>query len=496
MTSLPGSTLFKSLAIFVAGGLIGAFSAIQVAPDVKRTNQTVVGQGPAAAPTNGTLSSTGPAATSGPSLDPSTSGPGTVAGSNLQCAAGRNGGATDKGVSATSIKLATTVVRTGIGAAFLGEVQYAMEAVRNKVNREGGICGRLLEIRYIDDGWQANQGATYLRNLIEQGVFAIPVGPSSEGLNVVIKNGEIREAGIPVVGTDGMIISQYTDPWVWPVAVSTASTARIMAINAYARGARKFSIVFDRNYRFGVEAAEAFHREVKRLTKGPGVEGYNSPDYNCDRSFCGLAAGQSSYTSEVNRFQPGEFVAMFLEPATALTWMSTPGAPRAAGAGAIKYGIGAGQPLFTRNFAVNCQSACDQIWVWTGFKPPIENYANDVAVKAFVSDLSKTKPDADEFNQFSEGGYVGMRLLVEAMRLAGPNLTRARLRSVLDSMTFDSGLALQGALRWPPCPNRGACAHFAAATMQAFAIQFRGTFSGWRTKTLAVDPHPAIETDY
>jgi ABC-type branched-subunit amino acid transport system substrate-binding protein len=494
--SMSRLSRLKAVAIFAVGAMIGAVSAIQVAPAWKQTNTAIVGQGPATSGPSGEqqgVAPTGPAATLSPGAQ--ASGNQGAAGSRFQCAVGRNGGATDKGVSATAVKLATTVVRSGIGAAFLGDVQFAMEAVRNKVNREGGICGRQLEIRYVDDGWEANRGAGYLRNFIQEGVFAIPVGPSSEGLNVVIKNGEIRQAGIPVVGTDGMIIRQYTDPWVWPVAVSTASSARIMARNAYQRGARNFSIVFDRNYRFGVEAAEAYNNEVKRLMKGGGVPGYNK-DYNCEQRFCGVAAGQSAYNSEVNRFQPGDFVAMFLEPATALTWMATPGAPRASGAGAIKYGVGAGQPLFTRDFAVNCQSACDQFWVWTGFKPPIENYANDPAVKTFVSDLAKTKPDADEFNQFAEGGYVGMRLLVEAMRLVGPNLTRARLRAVLDSMTFDNGLALQGPLRWRPCADRGACSHFAAATMQAFAIQFRGTFSGWRAKTIAVDPKPDVETEY
>jgi len=491
----------KAVAIFAAGTLVGAISAIQVAPAITRTNTTIVGRGPESGPSsNGSLPTVGPGATTGPSANLGPTGGGPAAGSAFQCAAGRNGGATDKGVSAGSIKLATTVVRTGIGAAFLGEVQVAMEAVRNRVNREGGICGRLIDIRYVDDAWQPNQGATYLRNFIQEGVFAIPVGPSSEGLNVVIQNGEIRQAGIPVVGTDGMVIRQYTDPWVWPVAVSTASSARIMARNAYDRGARNFSIVFDNNYRFGREAADAYNNEVKRLNKSSkGVDGYNK-DYTCQQSFCGISSGQSSYSSQVKLFEPGDFVAMFLEPATALTWMATPGAPRAsATAGAadvVKYGIGAGQPLFTRNFAVNCQSSCDQIWVWTGFKPPIENYANDPAVKTFVSDLAKTKPNADRFNQFSEGGYVGMRLLVEAMRIVGPNLTRARLRAALDSMTFESGLALQGPLHWRSCANRGACTHFAAATMQAFAIQFRGTFSGWRTKTLAVDPKPDVETEY
>jgi len=486
----------KAVAIFAAGTLVGAISAIQVAPAITRTNTTIVGRGPESGPSsNGSLPTVGPGATSGPSASLGPTGGGPTAASAFQCAAGRNGGRTDKGVTATSVKLATTVARTGIGAAFLGEVQVAMEAVRNKVNRSGGICGRLLEIRYVDDGWEAGRGAGYLKNFIEEDVFAIPVGPSSEGLNAAIEKGDIRRAGIPVVGTDGMIVRQYTDPWVWPVAASTASSARIMAQDAYRRGARKFSIVFDSNYRFGVEAAEAYNNEVKRLMNGKGVLGYNK-EHTCSESFCGVSAGQSAYTTEVNRFTPGDFVAMFLEPATALTWMATPGAPvasRSSGEEPVQYGIGAGQPLFTRNFAVNCQSSCDQIWVWTGFKPTIENYANDPAVKTFVSDLAKTKPNADRFNQFSEGGYVGMRLLVEAMRLVGPNLTRARLRAALDSMTFDSGLALQGPLRWRPCANGGACTHFAAATMQAFAIQFRGTFSGWRTKTIAVDPKPDVK---
>jgi ABC-type branched-subunit amino acid transport system substrate-binding protein len=476
--------VWKGLALFVAGAVFGVLAAYQIVPAGRAGTVAQPGNGGVTGPSGGDPTA-GPlptgSATSGPGSGPIGNGGVTTGG--LQCARGRNGGATDKGVTATSIRLATTVVRSGIGAAFLGDVQFAMDAVKNKVNRAGGICGRLLEIKYVDDAWRQDDGQRYIKNFVEQGYFAIPVGPSSEGLNAAIKTGVIGEAGIPVVGTDGMVISQYLDPWVWPVAVSTASSARIMAQQASKLGAKKFSIVFDSDYKFGKEAAKAFNAEVRRIT-GKDVPGYN-PQLSCQRSFCGVIANKTSYTGEVERFEPGDIVAMFLEPKTALTWMATTGAPtpksvRAAGG----VGVWGAQPLFTYDFEVSCQDACDQMWVWTGFKPPLENYKLDAAVKTFVSDLKKTKRDADEYNAFSEGGYVGLQLLVAAMQRVGPRLTRAGVRQALDAMDFSSPLTLQPLLSW----RSGN--HFSNATMQAFEIQYKGSPAFWRAKTIASDPNP------
>jgi ABC-type branched-subunit amino acid transport system substrate-binding protein len=480
------NTTRKTVAIFMAGVLFGVLSSVAAAPRLHRTDTVAVATG-----ANGTTLGTDP---NNPATSSGKGGTGTRAGTGssragglapppgLECALGRNGGETDVGVTANSIKLATTTVQTGPGAAFLGEVKYAMEAVRQKINRAGGICGRRLEIKYVDDGWNPERGAQYLRDFIKAGYFAIPVGPSSEGLRVVIDNHDVRKAGIPVVGTDGMLIDQYTDPWVWPVATSTASSARIMARDAYNRGARSFSIVFDKTYRFGVEAARAFNDEVNKLTRA-NVAGYNSAN-NCQKAFCGVLAAQPSYNTEVQEFAPnkGDFLAMFLEPTTALTWMSTPGAPTASGPESPPYGIGAGQPLFTYDFANNCQKPCDQMMVWTSYKPPIEAYAQLPAIQTFVDDLKKANSRADEKNAFSLGGYIGMLLFVEAAQKVGPFLTRARLQQTLDQMNFASGLTHQQALAWRPGN------HSANVTMQAFAIQYKGTLNGWRPGQTVRDP--------
>jgi ABC-type branched-subunit amino acid transport system substrate-binding protein len=472
-------------AIFSAGVLVGAMSAVQIAPSFT-TSQLVTSPGPiptgpaAAAPgPGGENDPQGGVAPPNPSIDPTAIGPPVPAG--VECAAGKNGGATDVGVTADRIKLATTTVQSGRGASFLGEVKFAMEAVKNKVNREGGICGRLLDIRYVDDGWDPARGVNAIRSFINEGVFAIPVGPSSEGMQLAIKSGDIDGAGIPVVGADGMVINQYGSPWVWPVAVATVSAARIMVRNAHARGARNFGIVFDKDYKFGQEAAAAYNNEVRRLT-GSDVPGFNAQN-SCRRSFCGVEQGASSYATEVNQFEPGDFVAMFLEPGTALTWMYTAGSPKPE---TVTYGIGAAQPMFTREFATQCQRACHGMWIWTGYRPPIAPYDGQPAVRTYVSDLLKTKPNADKENAFSEGGYVGMLLLVDALRETGPFLTRAGLAATLDRMTSRSGLAIQDDLRWRPGD------HFANTTMQAFEIQFRSLFAGWVAKDIMQDRTPEL----
>ncbi|MFY9586374.1 MAG: ABC transporter substrate-binding protein [Actinomycetota bacterium] len=483
------SSTFRTLAIFVAGALIGALSVAELAPNYRAAGSNLAVDG--GTPTDGGI----PGDSSG-TLDPTalataTAGLGSLApgrNTGLQCAPGRNGGATDQGVTGNSIRLATTVVESGIGRAFLRDVRFAMEAVKVKVNQAGGICGRRLIIEYKDDGWQAQTGANYLRNLINSKVFAVPVGPSSEGLNVVIKSNDFDKAQIPVVGTDGMLNLQYSkpsggaQPWVWPVAAATVASARIMALEAHNRGIKKFSIVFDKNYRFGQEGALAFNAQVKRLT-GSDIPGFDPNLNGCRESFCGIVAGQSSYP-EVGQFKPGDFVALFLEPQTALTWMNDPNVRSAT---EIQYG--AAQPLFTRSFATSCQRKCDQMMVWTGFKPYIESYVNDPAVREYVRDLERVNPQADEYNAFAEGAYLGMQLLVEAMRKVGPNLTRQALRQALNSMTLSTGLTLQGALNFSP-NNR-----FVNTTMQGFVIQNKGTFSGWRSGPIVTDPKPRAGTD-
>lgn len=423
----------------------------------------------------------------------------------VACAAGKNGGATDVGVTGRGIKLASTIVLDGPGASFLAPVRVAMQAVAKKTNAGGGVCGRQFDLTLRNDSWDASTGARFIQNFVEgEKVFALAVVPSSEGLKAA--DSFIAEQKVPVVGTDGMLIHQYRNPWIWPVATPTISTMHVMAQDAYNRSkqcptcTQSFGIVFDAKYHFGVEGAYAFDQAIKRLT-GHDIDGFDPSDpegslkKNCAGRFCGIQPGQSSYSSEVRTFNSAcglsggkacDFVAILLEPDTAVTWFA---AGRQSNPQLDPHGaFGGAQPLFNRSFAEGCKTSCNGMWVWSGYNPPIESLASSPGVTQYINDVHAESSSTDVVNQFVEGGYQGMQLLVQALRKVGPILTRAALKQQLDSMTLDTGLSQPASWK--------AGDHFANVSARAFEIQYQASFGGWRGVTDFIrDPWVGLDSD-
>ena len=77
--------------------------------------------------------------------------------------------------------------------------------------------------------------------------------------------------------------------WVWPVAASTVSTMHIIVQHAVDEGAKTFGLVYDNQYKFGVEGAAAYKGAIERL----GMTLVKSQ---------GLEPGKTSYTTEANEF--------------------------------------------------------------------------------------------------------------------------------------------------------------------------------------------------
>ncbi len=486
-------------------GVVVALSSFYVAPRLGLVDSggqnapagTAGGDGP----TTGNGPS-GPQAAGGPAAaEPGAGGGGGSGGpaarakgaQQVQCAPGKNGGATDVGVDAKSINLAATEVETGIGSSFLAPVRFGMLAVQQKVNRQGGICGRQLRLTMKDDGWSASLGKQYLDNFIQsQQYFALAVVPSSEGLNAASRNGSnpgdldtaadsvTGQPGIPVVGTDGMLNTQYSDPWIWPVAASTATSMRIMAHDAHTRAAhdgqpQTYAIVYNQTYKFGVEGKDAFVAQVKR-------DGGSIPP-GC---IVALTAGQSSYKDQINGFNNAcgggrsdggvSFVALLLEPQTAETWLQD-GPYMGSRTNGSGEGAGGPQPLFDDNFGSTCGQTCANMEVWTSFYPSIFPYSQKAPVQTFKADLCAVDShcDVDADSAFTEGGYEGMDLLVKALQQQGTTgrpLTRQDLAATLDSMNFDDGLSGPLAFRHGN--------HYANQTMVGFRDTFGQQFTGFQ----------------
>jgi ABC-type branched-subunit amino acid transport system substrate-binding protein len=432
--------------------------------------------------------------TGGSQTDTKVTGPGDVPPPGLTCT-GNNGGRTDVGVDAKNIYLAATEVQSGIGQSFLGPVHYGIQAVLQKTNAHGGVCGRQLQLVLKDDGWRPDLGKQFIDNFIDGNqYFALAVVPSSNGLDAASEGGDLDKAsdplhdfqGIPVVGTDGMLNSQYADPMIWPVAASTATSMRIMAHDAVNRWHQRFpgqklhmAIVYDQNYPFGPEGAGAFVAQAKR----DGV------DVPCQVP---LTAGESSYGTQAKQFndQCGEgtqnqagFVALLLEPQTAETWLRA-GPYLGTPSNGQGLGFGGPQPLFDKNFGDQCGNTCQNMQVWTSFYPPIYPFSSRDAVQQFKQDLCQVDNncEVDSLSAFTESGYVGMALVVKALQDTSPFLTRQRLAATLDRMSFGDGLSAQ--LSWKPGY------HFANQSMTAFVNRYSSGAS-----TFSFDPQSGEQTD-
>src|SRR5687767_5666588 len=192
-----------------------------------------------APPRSSTSTTTRPASGSSPGV-------GGSAGNGSCAAAGANP-AWDTGVSADRIELVTERKQGLTGSTAASNGHIGVTAVVNRVNREGGICGRLLHLRLADQPSPQTPA------------FAV-VGPA-----LGAKVGELDAAGVPVVGGLGLGQAQYASEWAWPVGPSMAGMARSMAKHAWDAGARTFGLVYENYDAWTLEGARAFRVHVRDL---------------------------------------------------------------------------------------------------------------------------------------------------------------------------------------------------------------------------------------
>jgi ABC-type branched-subunit amino acid transport system substrate-binding protein len=421
---------------------------------------------------------------------------GGVRGGHASCSLGGNGGATAPGVTGNEIHVAATIVTSGTGSGFLGEAQDGIQAAINETNNKGGICGRRVTFEPLNSGWSRESGAQSISAWANSGkVFALVGQPDSEGLDGASgPGGVIDRTGLPVVGSDGLLKSQYHSPWIWPVASSTVANMHIIAKWAYDHGARRFGIVYDYRYKFGPEGAAAFDNEVKRL--GGTIKGDAGQPQSCQgaTAYCGISSDQQSgFSTYVNAFNSGcspacDAVVMLLEPQPMEAWM------RAENGNTSWYkALYGGEPLFDDNVANNCPG-CGQaaMKVWTGYRPAIQPFDSEPKVAQYRNSLLAVRPSDDPHNEFTEGGYLGAKMFLAACQKVGDlglPLTRPNLQDVLNGNTWDLGLSA------PLSYGGGGLPHIANSSMAEFAENYSGSFNGWSYQNSGFVADPAKGQD-
>ena len=90
------------------------------------------------------------------------------------CGGSDGGGGESPGVTDTSITIGSTQPLTGPAAPGYSEISQASEAYFKYINDDGGINGRTINYKYVDDGYDPTKTVSQTRKLVQQDdVFAI-----------------------------------------------------------------------------------------------------------------------------------------------------------------------------------------------------------------------------------------------------------------------------------------------------------------------------------
>jgi len=140
-------------------------------------------------------------------------------------------------------------------AAFLGDPeQKTLEMVVERLNAEGGVLGRKLQLVAYDDGGDAEKARTFAKRLIEQDKVDIIVGGSTTGATMAAVP-LAEAAGMPFISLAGaVVIVEPVKKWVFKTPHTDRMACEKIFVDLQARKLSKVALIsgaggFDKSMR-------------------------------------------------------------------------------------------------------------------------------------------------------------------------------------------------------------------------------------------------------
>ncbi len=324
------------------------------------------------------------------------------------------------GVTATTVTVGQSAAFSGPAAELGNEMRKGILAYFDYVNRAGGVNGRKLVLKSLDDGYEATRAAENTKKLIAEDVFALLgyVGtPTSEASKPIF-----TEARVPFVGafTGAELLRSPFNRYIFNVRASYfAETDAI--VNLIAKLDMKRIAVFYQNDSYGkaglagVEKAMAA-RNMKVLTTGT-VE-RNSTDVAAavkeiaskDPQAVVMISAYKSCAAFIKEMKKANSNPQFMN----VSFVGTKAL--AAELGDDGRGVAVSQVV---------------PFPWNVGTPVVKDYQKHVA---------GANATAADYNFGSLEGYIAAKIFVEGLRRAGKEPTRESFINALETLRdFDTG---------------------------------------------------------
>jgi len=313
------------------------------------------------------------------------------------------------GVTDTEIVLGTHMPLSNSPAATYGVVADGMRAYFDYVNSQGGVYGRKIKFIVGDDHYSPPDAVEVVRNLVEQqGVFAI-VGGLGDPTHLAVMN-YLAEKGVPdlfVGGGDPV----FTDPIVktrFAMTTDYVTEAKIMGqyVGKTFAGKRE-GILYEND-----EAGNTGLQVAKELTENSdsGITLVSAQAYDF---------GQFDLTAQMERLKADnpDFVVLMANPGSAASAIKV---ARETLHWDVPFITSAVSAVEITIALAGAQNAEGMVSVTTG---KMISETDDPGVQKHIAMMKQFAPNTQP-SSLTEYGMSVAELTVQALKNAGPNLTR------------------------------------------------------------------------
>ncbi|MGK6308834.1 ABC transporter substrate-binding protein [Variovorax sp. DT-64] len=324
--------------------------------------------------------------------------------------------------AAAQILIGQSADMSGPVAASVKETILGSQLVIDHVNAQGGIHGEKIEVIRLDDGLDPKRSAENSRILVEEKkVIALLLNRGTPNALAVIPL--LDKSGTPLIApsTGAMSLHKPVQKHVFNVRSTYQREAEKAVQHLHTVGMQRIAVV-QADDSFGKDAMEGAMKGFDKAGLKPVVLALadrNKPDYAAIVPKLAAADAQA---------------VLWIGSGTAVT----------EGVKALRATGSAAQVITLSNNAAS------------GFIKELGNASGGVVVMQVLpsergmahplvkeaSDLAKAKGDIELSPALLEG-FVATKVMVEALRRAGPKPTRARLLAVLNDFRYDPGGGLE-----------------------------------------------------
>ena len=325
----------------------------------------------------------------------------------------------EPGVSAGELLIGQSIALQGGSNRYGTEVLAGIRTQLDEVNRAGGVHGRRLVLKTLDDENKADRAEANARTLVDGGAFllfgSIEGGPSNAVMKVAL------EAKVPFFGpmAGSPTLRRPHQALVYPVRAEHREEFR--ALIRYGAGVGLKRVGF---FHSDSEVGRLHLANVRLAAQEAGVEFAAALPFKPEVDDAGLDALVATLAAQR--------VDMVLNHGSSGLYERLIRRARAAGSHATFLAVNSGSTQLAEALGPLAQGM-----VFSQVVP--SPWARRSAITREYQDAFTRARPGTGYSYGSLEGYVTAKALVQALRLAGPQPTRASLAKALDGATLDLG---------------------------------------------------------